>query len=120
MICAKEIPSQLLLPVSLISFAFAGFLAFQTTLLISDRAAINTAYVEQTKTLEQVEKVRGQASALVKGVVDLDKKGNKNARFIIEELKKVGINFQDDAAQVGAAPASADVPAPATEEEPKR
>jgi len=110
MFCAKDIPSQLLLPVFLLSFAVVGFFVFQTTLLVTDRAAIVAAYQDQVKTLEQVEKVRTQASALAKGVFDLDKQGNKNAHFIVEELKKAGVSFQDDAPKAGAAPTA---PAPA-------
>jgi hypothetical protein len=125
MLCAKDIsikdiPAQLLLPVFLISFAVCGFFVFQTTLLVSDRAAITAAYTDQAKTLEQVEKVRAQAGALAKGVFDLDKQGNKNAHAIVEDLKKAGVSFQDDAPKTGAAPAAKAAapvpPAPAADE----
>jgi hypothetical protein len=116
MLCAKDIPSQLLLPVFLLSFAVVGFFVFQTTLLVSDRAAIVAAYGDQSKTLEQVEKVKAQASALAKGVFDLDKQGNKNAHFIVEELKKAGVSFQDEAPKAGAAPAATAPAAPVAPE----
>jgi len=100
-------PAKLLLPVMLLSFAMAGFLVFQTTLLLSDRANMVTAYTEQAKTLEQVEKVRTQVSALIKGVMDLSQKGNRNAKNIVADLKKAGINFQDQQAPAAGAPAGA-------------
>ena len=115
MLCAKDIPSQLLVPVFLLSFAIVGFFVFQTTLLVTDRAAIVAAYQDQAKTLEQVEKVRTQASALAKGVFDLDKQGNRNAHLIVEELKKAGVSFQDDAPKAGAAPAATAPVAPAAQ-----
>ncbi|MFA5041234.1 MAG: hypothetical protein WC464_06350, partial [Bdellovibrionales bacterium] len=89
-------PSRLLLPVFLLSIAFAGFLLFQTTLLVTDRGALHVAYSEQSKTLEQVEKVKTQASALIKGVLTLSQKGNKNAKVIVGDLKKAGVNFEDE------------------------
>ncbi len=104
-------PSRLLMPVFLLSAAFAGFLLFQTTMLISDRAALQTAYTEQSKTLEQVEKVRSQLTALIKGVMALADKGDKNAKTIISDLKKAGVNFEDEKNPL-APPADTAAPAP--------
>jgi F0F1-type ATP synthase membrane subunit b/b' len=112
-------PSRLLLPVLLLSFAFVGFLFFQTNLLLTDRAALKTAYSEQSKTLEQVEKVRTQVSALVKGVMDLSQKGNRNAKTIVSDLKKAGVNFEDQPPPTAAGSAVPTPPA-APAEAPKR
>jgi hypothetical protein len=114
MFCENYSPSKLLLPVMLLSIAFTGFLVFQTTLLLSDRASMITAYGEQAKTLEQVEKVRTQVSALVKGVVDLSQKGNKNAKTIVNDMKKAGINFEDQPKPGADVPAAGGVTPPAT------
>ena len=87
--------SQGQVPVFLLSFVMAAFLGFQTWILISDQNALTQAYIQQGKTLEQIEKVKTQLGALAKGTMALAGQGNKNAQEIIDQLKKAGVNIQD-------------------------
>ena len=95
MSCEKITPSCVLFPVLLLSLGFVAFLSFQAWLLVSDRDALDLAYNQQNKTLEQVEKVKTQVNALAKGTLGLAKEGNKNAQGVVDQLKKAGINIQD-------------------------
>jgi hypothetical protein len=104
--------TPLLLPILLLSFSVAGILAYQTCMLVSDRVTINTAYEQQERILVQVDKVKAQASALVKGVMDLSQQGNKNAQSIVDDLKKAGINFESKPQATD----TAKIPAPADTE----
>lgn len=111
MFCEKETSSQSSSPALLvISLVLAAFMGVQTWLLFSDRASISQTYDKQTEALNQVEVVRNQVNNLMKGVLELSKKDNKNAVRIIDNLKKAGINFEDDA---NAATPRAAAPAPA-------
>lgn len=93
--CDKVTPSQVLLPVLLLSLTFAVFQGFQTKMLVSDKDSLNQAYTQQDKQLEQVEKVKTQVNALAKGTLTLSEQGNKNAQAIIDMLKKAGVNVQE-------------------------
>ena len=84
------------LPVFLLSIAVVGFLLFQTYSIVADRIALDTAYEQQEKPLEEVTKVKEQVSALIRGIVDLSQKGNKSATIIIDDMKKAGVTFQED------------------------
>lgn len=101
MFCEKDTTTQSQLPVLILSFTLAVFLGVQTYLLASDRAVIKDSYERQSQILSQIEKTKNQTNALIKGVIDLSKADNKNAVAIIDNLKKAGITFQDDAAVGG-------------------
>ena len=96
---------QVLLPVTLLSVAMAGFLCFQTSLLFADRTSLHQAYDQQTKPIEQVAKVKGQLDALAVGTLALSKQGNKDAATIIAQLKKAGIDVAEPAAAPAPGPA---------------
>ncbi|MDD3030171.1 MAG: hypothetical protein PHS57_07840 [Alphaproteobacteria bacterium] len=85
-----------LLPLLFLSITVVGFLLFQTYSIVSDRVAVDSAISQQEKSLQEVEKVKEQVSALIRGVIEMSKKGNNGATDIIEGMKKAGITFQDD------------------------
>ena len=99
--------AQVLLPVSVLSLVLALSLGFQTSLLVKDHSALQQARTQQDKPLEQIEKIKTQASALASGTLVLAKQGNKDAQTIIEQLKKAGVNVNDQAAPV---PGGTEVP----------
>ena len=111
----KILPIQILLPVLLLSLAILGSFAFQSVILVGDHKALTSAYEQQEKPLQEVEKIRTQVSALATGTLKLAQQGDKNAETIIDQLKKAGIKVVDQpptAAPV--AGAAAPVAAPAT------
>ena len=91
----KITAAQILLPVSLISVVLVLFLGFQATLLVSDHTSLQQARTEQEAPLEQANKVKAQVNALTVGTLKLSKTGNKDAQNIIAELKKSGIDVND-------------------------
>jgi len=108
----KITATQLLFPLSLVSFVLVVFLGFQTTLLLSDRAALQQLRMGQDKPLEQVAKVKEQVNALAVGTLKLAKGGNKNAENIIGQMKKAGIDIQDQAPPGAAGQQPAPQPSP--------
>gem|GEM_PF-2761667 len=115
MSCQPTTSSQIMLPVLLLSFAFAGFLGSQAWMMAADRDLLNQAYTQRDKALEQVSKVKAQVNALAKGTLELAKQGDKNAQTIIDEMKKAGINVQDAPAQQAGAARMPTPPAPAAQ-----
>ncbi len=113
----KITPAQILLPVLLLSVAVAGFLAFQTTLLFNDRASLQAAHVAQDKPLADANKVKDQANGLAVGTLRLANAGDKTAVAIIDQLKKNGVNVQENP-NAGSAPATPAAPAAMAPEEP--
>jgi len=112
----KITATQLLFPLSMLSLVVVVFLGFQTTLLMTDRAALSQAHMAQDKPLEQALKVKEQANVLAVGTKKLADGGNKDAQNIIAQLKKMGIEVQDQApASAPAAPAAAPPAAPAVQ-----
>ncbi len=93
----KITTSQLLLPLFLLTLVVTIFLGFQSTLLVSDRSALQIARTQQEKPLEQLAKVKAQVNALAVGTLKLSKEGNKDAQNIVAQLKKAGIDINDQA-----------------------
>ena len=101
----KITTTQILLPVLLLSTAFAGFLVYQTSLLTNEHDSLKQTYAQQTEPLAQVDKIKAQLNALAVGTLKLSEQGDKNAQTIIDALKKAGINVDDRPAQgIPAAP----------------
>jgi len=83
------------LPVTLLSLGFMIFLGFQTWNLVCDKKTLSEAYIQQGKTLKQVEQVKAQLGALAQGTVKLSNEGNRAAAEVLDNLKKAGVNIQD-------------------------
>jgi cellobiose-specific phosphotransferase system component IIB len=102
--------SQVLFPVALLSLALVIFFGFQTSLMVNDRSTLTETRKQQDKQIEQVGKVKAQANALAIGTLKLSEQGDKYARNIIDQLKKAGIDVQE---QPAAAPGAVGAPVPA-------
>jgi len=117
----KITASQLLFPVSLLAFVIFIMLAFQVTQLVHDRSMLHQVYNNQTKAIEEAQRVQAQLNALAMGTQKLSLKGDKNAEAIISRMKQMGITVNmppgtapaaaPDAAPVGSAPAVPAAPA---------
>jgi hypothetical protein len=106
---AEVTVGQILFPLSLIGFVVMVSLAFQTSLIMRDRDALHDALTQQSKQLEDANKVQAQFSALALGTRKLAQGGDKDASALVDRMKKAGIVFQDETA---AAPAPTVVPKP--------
>jgi len=93
----KITATQLLFPLSLTGFVLMVFLGFQTTLLVSDHDAMKLARTQQEQPLQQLGKLKAQVNALAVGTLKLSENGDKSAKNIIDQLKKVGVNVEDQA-----------------------
>ncbi|MFY9287683.1 MAG: hypothetical protein WAO98_04185 [Alphaproteobacteria bacterium] len=102
--------TQVLVPVGIVSFVLFIMLSFQMSQILRDRQNLQAAHMNQSKAFEEAQKVQTQLDALAVGTQKLAGKGNKNAKAIIDRMKKLGITVNDNAALP--APA-ADAPAPA-------
>lgn len=113
MFCDKETVIHSSSPaLFVVALVLAAFMGVQTWLLFSDRASISQTYDKQTEVMNQIEVAKNQVNNLMRGVLELSKKDNKNAVRIIDNLKKAGINFENDPS--AAAPrAATPTPAPA-------
>ena len=107
----KIMPIQILLPVLLLSLAVLGSFAFQSVILVGDHRALSSAYAQQEKPLQDVEKLRNQVSALATGTLKLSQQGDKNAQVIIDQLKKAGVKVVDQPPAAPGAPVPAAPPA---------
>jgi hypothetical protein len=87
--------SQILLPVLLLTVVLLSLLGYQTKLLWGDRTGLHYQHDQQDKPLEQLTKVKAQVNALAVGTLQLSKQGNKDAENIIAQLKKAGIDVND-------------------------
>jgi len=107
--------AQILFPVSLIAFILFIMLAFQSSQILRERDALHDARVNQEKTLEQAQKVQAQLDALAIGTKKLADQGNKNAKVIVDRMKRLGITIgSSQPAAKGTDAAMPDTPAPAT------
>ncbi|MGB9153617.1 MAG: hypothetical protein WCD70_11080 [Alphaproteobacteria bacterium] len=94
---------QILLPVLLLSTAFAGFLGYQTSALKMEHDNLVQVYAQQNDPLTQVTKLKTQLSALATGTLTLAQKGDKDSQGIIATLKKAGVNVDNTPAPAAAA-----------------
>lgn len=95
---------HLLVPVSLIAFVLAMFFAFQMTLVIRDRHAMNDAIMRLEEPFAQAQKISAQFGGLVVGTQKLAGEGHKTAQSIVQKLEQAGIVPPPSAAPQGTQP----------------
>ena len=99
-------------PVLLGTLALMLGLAWQSTLLLADRDALQTAHTGQQQTVDNAGKLRTSLDTLAADTQRLADSGNASAAVLVTELRKRGITINTKA---GATPAPAPAPAPAPE-----
>jgi len=104
--------NQLLLPVTLVAFVIFMMVAFQFTQILQDRGAMQQAKAQQQKPLEDAQRIDAQLNALAVGTLKLSQKGDKNAKAIIDRMKKLGITVSDKPPGAAAVPPTAPANAP--------
>ena len=81
------------IPLLLIAIALVIWAGFQTTQLLRERKYLKTVLTDQSPTVEQSQKLRGQLDSIAKGTLQLANQGNSNAKIIVEELRKRGVTI---------------------------
>jgi hypothetical protein len=119
----KVSTTQILFPVVLLSFVLFIMLFFQTTQIMLARQDLVQAQNQQSKPLEDAQKVQAQLNALATGTAKLADNGDKGAAAIIARMKKLGLTVNangapppnamkaSDAGPQGGAPSSGIKPA---------
>lgn len=102
---------HLLIPINIVAFVMMLLLAFQTSQLLRDRAALRDNRMQQSKAFEDSQKLQSQLSALLVGTQKLAEAGNKDAKVIAGRLKDLGIIVSPSTA----APAAGSATVPPTQ-----
>lgn len=85
-------------PALLSALAVCGWLGFQTSQLMNDRAAVLGAHAAQQQTVDNASRLRSSLDALAADTQRMAETGNANARVLVEELRKRGVTINDNAA----------------------
>ncbi len=88
-------PNQILLPLTLVSCAVLGMLAFNTVQMVQSHESLKQLISKQDKPLEEVKKIENQLTALAVGTKKLADAGNSNAQGIVDAMQKAGITIND-------------------------
>lgn len=87
-------PHSIFLPVLLLAFAFLFWTGFQTMQLVREGAAMSSAYQNQDQLVQNATKMRKSLDTIAKETQKLADQGNPNAKLLIDELKKHGVNIK--------------------------
>ena len=90
---SQERGKSYFIPLLLIAIALVIWTGFQTTQLLRERKYLKTVLTDQSPTVEQSQKLRGQLDSIAKGTLQLANQGNSNAKIIVEELRKRGVTI---------------------------
>lgn len=99
-------------PFFILTLTVVIILGYQMKQVFLERKNLKETRNSQTEQLTQVDPVEKQLKALADGVLELSKKGNKNADTAIDAMKKLGVVINPPAASEAATPAAT---APAAE-----
>ncbi len=90
----QEAPHSIFLPVLLIAIAFLFWTGFQTMQFVWEGSAMSTVYQNQEPLVQSATKVRKSLDTLAKETQKLADQGNPNAKLLVDELKKRGVNIK--------------------------
>lgn len=96
---------------------WAGAQMFQ---MFSEHSTLKTLLSNQAAPYAASQKLRGQLDAIASGTQRLSDQGNKNARLVVEELRKRGITINAAAEPVALPPAVLTPPVVSPPEPPAR
>lgn len=88
-------PKQILLPLTMVSFAVLGLLVFNTVQIVQGHESLKQVISQQDKPLEESKKIENQLTALALGTKKLADAGNGNAQGIVDAMQKAGITIND-------------------------
>ncbi|HTV50524.1 MAG TPA: hypothetical protein VME21_05010 [Steroidobacteraceae bacterium] len=95
---------SLFLPGLLLGVAVLGAFVFQTAELLYQRSAVRAAILAQQAHIEQSQKLRAALDALAASTLRLADSGDPNAKLVVDELRKRGININPNGPPLSAPP----------------
>ena len=87
------------LPLLLAGLSLVLMLGFQTSQLLSNQDKLNLLGVKMNAAVEQAQKIRTQFEDLSRQTVELAANGNGNAQYVLQELKKQGVDLTSHGAE---------------------
>ena len=84
---------DLLGPLALVVVTLVIWLAFQTSQIMSERAALQTASASQETTIQEAQKIRAQLDSIARRTAELAARGNQGAQAIVDDLRKRGVTI---------------------------
>lgn len=92
------------IPLLVLALAVAMWSGFQTMQLLKERDGMRANMAAQEKTVQDAKKLRDALDNVARETALLADKGNDNAKFVVDELRKRGITINPNPAP-NAAPA---------------
>jgi hypothetical protein len=86
--------SGLAMPLALLALAFVLLLLFQMVELVRQSRSLVQAAANQESALQEANKLRQAADALVNDVLQLAQQGNVNAKQVVEEMARQNVNLR--------------------------
>jgi len=85
------------IPLLLLALGFLGWMALETTQLVSDRSALAATAAQQAAPLNNAYRIRVAADSLAARTQGLADKGNVDAQSVVASLKQHGITINPSA-----------------------
>ncbi len=89
--------STLSIAVLILSLAFFVMTAFQTFMLVAARGNLATVRANQEQPIQEANKIRQRAEALAGRIAQLADGGNANAKAIVENFRRQGVDIKPPA-----------------------
>jgi len=99
-------------PILLLSIGLLIWAGAQMFVMLSEHSRLKTLLSNQAAPYAASQKLRGQLDAIASGTQRLSDQGNKNARLVVDELRKRGITITPGTAP-GTLPAPGAIQTPA-------
>jgi hypothetical protein len=106
--------SAVFVPIALLAAAMVIGLGFQCWQLMDERDHLEQAFASQVRVVENATQFRAKLDKVARETQQLADRGNPNAKFVVEELRKRGITINPTAlppSTSGAAPPGIGAPA---------
>ena len=81
------------IPLVLLTATYLAWAVFQTVQLSREREALHALHANQDKLVQQSKKVRENLDKIARETQLLAARGNKNAKLVVDELRKRGITI---------------------------
>ena len=85
------------MPIFLLVLAVGGWGGFQLLQLYREQQTLMAMHETQQKQVDDAAKLRASLEAIARDTAALAKDGNANAKLVVDELRKRGVNINPDA-----------------------
>jgi hypothetical protein len=86
-------PTSAFLPILLVTCAITGLLLFQASQLYQDRSQLAMLRTTQKPAFDEARRLQDQLEGMAADTAVLARKGNSNARLIVDALRSRGISI---------------------------